>query len=195
VDQFLEWVPLVGALGIGSVIGNWVGGGRARREVRSGILKALATTENKRYCKDPNWKDYPEFITAIRELETAALIARIPSPAVHQYVVFAEAARKLSEDSVQFFPGDESFFGRVDGYFDKLVRDSAEVLTQLAWSPWQARVTRRWNSWKLRKRALQFDDEKIRRTLAAGQKAHGVLPGPLGELQGIEDPRSGSSRT
>jgi hypothetical protein len=188
VDQFLEWVPLLGALGVGGAIGNYVGAGRSRREVRSAILQAIANTEKERWSKDPDGNDYSEFVIALRELETASLIARVPRDAVHHYVVLAEAARILSDDAVDFFPGDSSFWGPIDGYFDTLVRNSAAVLTRLAWSPWRARIKLRWNLRKLRARALKFDDETIRWRLAAAQKRRGPLPGKLGELPGIEDP-------
>jgi hypothetical protein len=37
----LQWVPLITALGVGSVVGTWFGASRARREARSGVLKAI----------------------------------------------------------------------------------------------------------------------------------------------------------
>jgi hypothetical protein len=92
----LQWVPLLGALGIGSVIGNWFGAGYARREVRSGVLKAIAATEKTRWAAAHH---YPDFRDAARDLQTSALIARIPREAVRHYLVFAEAARRLSDDS------------------------------------------------------------------------------------------------
>jgi hypothetical protein len=135
----VQWIPLgsaVGGLGVGSAIGTWFGAGRARREVRSDVLKALATTESKRWAEDPDSHDYPEFVTAVRGLETAALIARLPRRAVLHYVVLADAARHLSGDSVDYLPAENDFWGPIDGRFDTLVRDAAEVLTGLTWRPW-----------------------------------------------------------
>jgi hypothetical protein len=61
----LQWVPLLGALGIGSLIGNYVGAGKARREVRSAVLSALATTENTRWAGQSR-TGQPPFRTAAR---------------------------------------------------------------------------------------------------------------------------------
>ncbi len=186
--DFLQWVPLLSALGAAGVVGTWVGGGRARREVRSAILTAIANTESERWAEDPDGSGYPRFVAALRELETAALIARVPKGAVHHYVVLAEAARNLSDDAVEFFPGDTSFWGPIDGYFDTLVRDSAAVLTRLAWNPCRGRLKLRWSLRRLRARALKFDDAAVKRRLATGQKRHGVLPGKLSQLPGVKDP-------
>lgn len=182
------FLSILTALGAGSVIGTWYGAGQTRREVRSAILKAIAMTEKERWAEDPDSADYPEFVTAVRDLETAALIARIPRRSVRHYVVLAEAARGLSDASVYFDPADQSFFGGIDGYFDTLVRDTAELLARLAWSPWISRVTLLRDLSNLRRRAMEFDDSRIRHKLAGAQKRHGRLPGSLGELPGIEDP-------
>ncbi|BBX25715.1 hypothetical protein [Mycolicibacterium alvei] len=184
----LELVPLLGALGAGSVIGNWFGGGRSRREVRSGILRAIATTETKRWATDPDSTDFGDFITAVRDLETAALVARIPRLAVRHYVVLAHAARQLSDDGVDYFRDENDFWGPIDGYFDTLVRDSADVLTRLAWRPWWTRLGLRLDLRNLRTRALEFDDQRLQRRLAGAQKAYGALPGKLGQLPGVKDP-------
>jgi hypothetical protein len=40
----------------------------------------------------------------------------------------------------------------------------------------------------VRSRALSFDEVDIRRRLASGQQAHGVLPGPLGQMPNIKLP-------
>lgn len=186
--DFLEWVPLLGALGIGSVIGNYVGAGRTRREVRSGVLKAIAKTETERWAGAPDSKDYPDFVSAVRDLETSALIARIPRHAMRHYLVLAEAARRLSDDAFDVQYPEEVLAGPIDGYFDDVVRDAAEILTRLAWRPWWTRVTLRRKLKNLRSRAASFDESDIKRRLASGQGAHGKLPGPLGELPGIKLP-------
>jgi hypothetical protein len=190
VEQFLVWVPLLGALGVGSVIGNYVGGGRSRREVRSAIFKTVAEVETRRWSTDPDSADFPAFIAAVREMETATLIARIPRNAVQHYMILACTARGLSNDAVEFDPADHSFWGSIDSDFDTLVRDAAGVLTQHAWNPWRARMTLRWDLNELRTRALVFEDAKVRRRLADIQKQYGVLPGPLRKLPGMEPPPS-----
>jgi hypothetical protein len=186
--DFLQWVPLLSALGVGGAIVGWVGAGKVRRELRSAVLNAITVVETERWERDPDSADYPKFVAAVHDLETAALVARIPRIAVRHYVVLAEAARQLSDDAVDFDDADQTFWGGIDGYFATLVRDAAEVLTQLAWSPARTRLTLPRDLEKLRRRALEFDDAKIKWRLAGAQKAHGGLPGALGQLPGIEDP-------
>jgi hypothetical protein len=184
----LQWVQLLTALGVGSVIGTWFGASRARREVRSATLKAIAKTETERWAGAPDSKDYPDFVSAVRDLETFALIARIPRHAVRHYLVLAEAARRLSDDAFDVYGPEQELYGPIDGYFDNVVRDAAEILTRLAWRPWWTRVTLRRDLKNLRSLAASFDESDIKRRLATGQGAHGELPGPLGELPGIKLP-------
>jgi hypothetical protein len=186
--DFLQWVPLLGALGIGSVVGNYVGAGRARREVRSAMFKTIAEVEKRRWCQHPDGADYPEFLAAVRDLETAALIARLPRTAVQHYVVLAHTARSLSNDAVDFDPTDQTFWGSINGDFDEVVRDTTRVLSRLVWNPWRARLAMHGSLKALRGRAVNFEDARIRRTLAEIQKERGALPGPVGRLPGIAPP-------
>ncbi|OBG87857.1 hypothetical protein A5699_18470 [Mycobacterium sp. E802] len=183
--NLVQWLPLVGGLGIGSVIGNYIGGGRARREVRGAVLKAIEATELTRWAPTI----YREFRTAYREVETTALIARIPRAAVRHYLVLAEAGRQLSDESWEERGGDEDFgAGGIDGYFADVIQEAAEMITRLAWRPWLTRLTLAKDLKSLRDQAQRFAAEErvIKSALAKGQRTHGLLPGPLGEIPGIK---------
>lgn len=184
----LHWVPVASALGAGSVIGGWYGSSRARREARSGILTAIGETETTRWALLADSGDYMGFKLAVRDLETSALIARIPRRAVRHYVVLAETARNLSDDAFDVQYPEEDLSGPIDGYFDDLVRDAAELLCRLAWRPWWTRCVLWLELKSLRSRASKFDEPDIKRRLATGQSRHGVLPGPLSKLPGIKLP-------
>jgi hypothetical protein len=175
---------LVGGLGVGSVFGNYVGGGRARREVRGAVLKAIEAAETTRWAPTK----YREFRSAYRELETTALIARVPRAAVRHYLVLAEAAQRLSDESFEERGGEEDLgAGGIDGYFADLVQEAADVVTRLAWRPWltRLRLSKELKGLREQVQKLSDDDIAIKRMLAAGQRTHGVLPGPLGEIPGI----------
>lgn len=178
---------LLGGLGAGSIISQYANSGKARRELRSAVLEAIVRLEQERWAHEHDSADYPKYIAALRGLETAALVARIPRDAVLHYVVFADTARRLSEDEFREFD-DDLWAGPIDGYFDNLVRDSARLLTTLVWSPWRSKPTRWTKLRALRKRGLEFDGADIRWRLAAAQKAHGALPGKLGRIPGIQSP-------
>jgi hypothetical protein len=183
--DLVQWLPLVGGLGVGSVIGNYVGGGRARREVRGAVLKAIEATETTRWAPT----NYREFRTAYREVETTALIARIPRAAVQHYLVFTEAGRQLSDESWEERDGDEEMgAGGIDAYFADLVQGAAETITRLAWRPWWTRLRLPSDLKSLRDQAQKLGEEQsnIKRMLAHGQRNHGLLPGPLGEIPGIK---------
>lgn len=107
---------------------------------------------------------------------------------MRHYVVLAHAARLLSDEAVDYLPHENDFWGPIDGYYDTVVRDSAKVLTLLAWRPWWMRLVLAVELKKLRARTLKFDDADIRWRLASAQKAHGALPGELGRIPGIVDP-------
>lgn len=179
----MQWIPLLTALGAGTAIGNYLGAGRGRREVRSNALNCLAATETSRFTGHSGLPDAPNFQAALRDFETAALIARIPRPVVQHYLAFAQAAQGLSREDFEEKGGDEDQgAGMVDADFDKLVRRSAEIVTGLAWRPWWKRCTYRWDLRTLRKDAAVTDSPGGRRHIAYAQYSHGRLPGPLGEL-------------
>ncbi|QZH65024.1 hypothetical protein [Mycolicibacterium farcinogenes] len=183
--DLVQWLPLVGGLGVGSVIGNYIGAGRARREVRGAVLKAIEATEMARWAPT----SYREFRTAYREVETSALIARIPRTAVHHYLVLAEAGRQLSDESYEELNGDEDFgAGAINGHLSDVVSDAAGLITRLAWRPWWTRMLLRKDLKGLRDRTLEISDDfaDVKRKVAVGQRNHGVLPGPLGEIPGIK---------
>jgi len=173
---------ILAALGAGGVIGQYVGGAGARREIRSAFLKTIAAVEEARVCKAPNGEDYPAFVTAIRDLETAGLLARIPRRAVQHYVVLARAARYSSSDAVGFDPVEIEFWGSIPRSFNAVLRDTAEILARLAWSPWKGQLTLSRELKKLRVRAMKLDDRSIKHHLAMAQLYYYVLPGPLGQL-------------
>ena len=70
--------PIIGALGIGSLITQYLMAGRSRREVRGAVLKQLAEVEEKGWAGAPDDRGYRDFQKALHALETAALTARIP---------------------------------------------------------------------------------------------------------------------
>ncbi|WP_144418324.1 hypothetical protein [Mycobacterium sp. EPa45] len=182
--DFVQWIPLISALGVGGAIGGWVGASRQRREVRGGVLNAIAATESKRWA---GAYGYREFSAGLRELETAALVARVPRSAVQHYIVFADAARCLSDDSYEEHDGDEEMgAGAVNGYYASLVRHAAEIVTQLAWRPWLTRISLRRRLNSLRARVMAVNDSDVQQRLALCQRVQGILPGPLGELPGTK---------
>lgn len=86
-------VSVVGALGIGSFIGQYLIGSQQRRQVRSEVLKHLSDAETARWAGEST--PIPNFTESMRELETAALIARVPRRAVAHYKMFAHCAKWL----------------------------------------------------------------------------------------------------
>ncbi|MBB5161589.1 hypothetical protein [Mycobacterium sp. AZCC_0083] len=179
---------LIAALGVGGAIGQYVGAAGARREIRSEFLKAVAAVEEARFSRTANGEDFPEFVTAIRDLETAGLLARIPRRALQHYVVFARAARYLSGDAVDFDPVDQEFWGSPPTAFNTLVRDTAEVLSRLAWSPWKTQLTLGRELSKIRGRALELQGYPIQHYLGLSQRFFYVLPGPLAQLPDVNEP-------
>lgn len=129
---------VIGALGIGSFAGQYLIGAQQRRQFRSEVLRQLAHTESSRWA---NEQQVPPFLESIRELETAALIARVPEKVVVHYKIFATTAWWLSRASWEE-DSDEEYGGGIDGHFADLVRGAANELSRSVWSPWTSRVGR-----------------------------------------------------
>ncbi len=87
---------MVEVLGVGSILGQYIGSSKDRREARAGVLSALVDTESSRWV-GPDSKTLDEFHSSMRKLQTAALIARLPRDAVEQYAVLGQAGRRSSQ--------------------------------------------------------------------------------------------------
>ena len=125
-------ISLLGALGLGSVVGQYVASMAERRGVRAAALGALASTENARWSGEGRANvSFPE---AARSLESAALVARLPRRAVTQYLTLAYAASWLSHESWEHDP-DPEYGGGINTELANVVRRSATLLTDLAWAP------------------------------------------------------------
>jgi hypothetical protein len=62
-------VSLIGALGLGSVLGQWIGAGKDRRTARAAVLKEHAVVENARWYQEDAAADTTRLEEAIRALE------------------------------------------------------------------------------------------------------------------------------
>jgi hypothetical protein len=74
-----EVVAVLGVLGVGSILGQYVGSAKDRREARAGVLSALADTESSRWLGPDSKTTLGEFQTSMRKLQTAP-----SSPACHE---------------------------------------------------------------------------------------------------------------
>ncbi len=171
--------PIIGALGIGSLITQYLMAGRSRREVRGAVLKQLAEVEEKRWAGAPDDRGYRDFEKALHALETAALIARIPRRAVVHYVVFAHTARWMTQDYLDNPGYDEEVGPILFNPVANVVTGAARTVTRLAWSPWWGRVGLHWSLKSLRKQ-LEACDEEERQWIASALQIHGARPEPLG---------------
>ena len=130
-----DLVTILGALGVGSIFGQYLIGGQQRREIRSRVLSALEKLEDVRWSEGPGTQSrFPE---ARHQLETAALIARVPRHVVSHYILLAEAAWRMSERHWEEKP-DLPESGAIDIVYANLVTEAAGDLAHCAWSPWFA---------------------------------------------------------
>lgn len=126
------FISLVAALGVGSLIVQWYGAGKDRRTARGGVLKALSAVESARwYSSDRD--THRELVDAIRELETAALIARVPRPFVRAYAQLAVAASWASRNNAEQHGGDEEGSG-ISLDLSDVVLEAADLVSRAAWS-------------------------------------------------------------
>lgn len=159
-------VALIGALGIGSIVGQYVAGAGQRRQTRAEVLRALGRVESARWA-GPDEPEVP-FRQAIRELETAALLARLPRDLIVHYKVLAQAGHWLSTESWDEYP-DPEFGGGIEGHFADVIWDAAADVSQLAWRPWLGRVRIHRRIRERDSRAKEIDDAKVQRELKRSQ--------------------------
>ncbi len=116
---------IIGALGIGSFAGQYLIGSQQRRQLRSEVLRHLASTERTRWAgsssTDPSFQHFKD---SVRELETAAIIARVPRRPLRLYIQLATVARLTSDDDVKQKDGQEEA-GGINTALGRCVRLSA----------------------------------------------------------------------
>lgn len=154
---------LVGALGVGSVLGQWLSGGRDRRAARAAVLDALREVETARWA--PAKPEKPTFVQATRELETAALLARIPRKYVRFYLHVADAAHTLSQQSWDDYPDEEDGGGAISAVFADAVREAARLVTDVTWSPYVLRVRYPVRLARLDKTMNAIEDQQVKREI------------------------------
>jgi hypothetical protein len=150
-----SFASIIGALGIGSFVGQYLIGSQQRRQIRSEVLRQLSHAESARWAGSSN---YLSFTEAIRELETAALIARVPRKVIANYTLFAYAARTLSEEDAEENP-DQEFGGGINAHFGDLVRAAASEVSRSVWSPWIGRLGAGHRMKQQRNQAAQIEQD------------------------------------
>jgi hypothetical protein len=163
--DFTAVASFIGALGLGSVVGQWMAGSGARRAARGDVLRRLGAVESARWADEEGSR--PVFRDAVRELEIAALLARIPRRPVRIYLVLAQTAYWESKQDYEESGGAPES-GSVDVALAQLTRASAGLVTEAIWAArllrWPRFLGPRAN--RLLKRAQCLDDPRIRRHLA-----------------------------
>lgn len=156
MSDLLQIIPsVIGGGFIGSIATHYLTTGRERREIRSTAMHKLGDVEQIRWAGDYSRK---EFRIALRELETAALIAQLPRDLVLLYKLLAETARTLSENDLEENHGqDEDYAGGIDGMFAAIVRDTAATMSRAIWSPIITRATLRGTIKTLENRAIDIE--------------------------------------
>jgi hypothetical protein len=134
-------VSVISALGVGSLIGQWFGRGKDRRTARAAVLDKLAEVEEVRWYRGPSDED--SFQKLIKQLETAALIARVPRAAVKQYHGLALGVLLISK-----FNNERTDLGSIPTEMSDAVHDAAEIIQKAAWSPMTSWL---WLRWRIRR--------------------------------------------
>lgn len=142
-------VSILAALGAGSVVGHWVAGGKDRRAARATALERLGAVEEARWVEKGRDEDHTRFRTAARQLEAAALIARVPRRAVILYLQYAEAALTSVHQEIEDRGGDPYRQVGISVGSDEVVAQAASVVSRAAWSSPTTRWV--WLRWRLRR--------------------------------------------
>jgi hypothetical protein len=147
------WATALGALGVGSVGGQYLSGSKDRRSARAAALEALSVMELARWA--PRGDDEPPFRDAARQLQSAGLIARIPRRIVNEYLVLAQAGHWESLEAWERNP-DPEVGGGIEVSFGELVRAAAQTLAAVIWAPGALR-------WEVQRRGMKRVSELEKR--------------------------------
>ena len=140
-----------GALGVGSVLGQWIGAAHDRRGARAAVLRALSEVESARWTsghsEEESTRNYSldEFRVLVRDFQTASLVAGLPRDAVDWYCDLALAARHASRENAMESNGEDYNAGSIDPELGKVVRRAARDVAGLCWTARGSRSLR----WRL----------------------------------------------
>jgi hypothetical protein len=166
-----EVVTVLGVLGIGSILGQYVASSKDRRETRARVLTALAAVESARWA-GLSEKTPIEFETSLREFHTAALIGRVPRDAAWEYAVLAQAARWVSQENSEHDPDPG---GGIDTYLAQATREAARAIAVIAWS---SAPTHTWH-WRRAKKRIDEALTKLQsdstRKAVSRSREHGFM--------------------
>ncbi|WP_182652625.1 hypothetical protein [Dietzia sp. CQ4] len=111
------------------------------------------------------------FQEAARGLMTAALLARVPASVVREYLVLAQAAAWLSQDSWRENPDEDWGGGSINGEFANIVRDHSHLLADVIWAPTPLRkIFSSRQSKKLSVRTQKLDNTSTQKELARSRE-------------------------
>lgn len=180
----MDVLTLVSALGIGSAIGTTVGttathfltSGRERRETRSIVFQYLTELERRRWVNDETYtkEELAAFNSAIRDFQTAALIARIRFEIAEQYVVFAATARLISATAAEDNPNPDDGGGSISQEISQLTYKAVDEVNNYLWSPFLASLTYKRTTAARKKRALESRDEELQYMLPLAARRIGI---------------------
>jgi hypothetical protein len=163
-------VSVLGALGIASIVSQWFSSGKDRRAARAAVLSHLGAVEAGRWANldDDLGEQYVRLRAAIRELETAALIARVPRRPVVLYAQLALAAFWHTRGELEKYEEPEA--SSLPTEYSNIVHSAAELVSRAAWSSPATRWV--WLRWRQRRvarrlRGMHYDDELVPRIIEA----------------------------
>lgn len=161
-------VSILGALGIGSAFGQWIAASKDRRANRAAVLDKLRRVEELRWTDTGDLTGGPTLLSAVRDLEVAALLARIPRSVVLQYGQLAVAGLWTMHDDIESGKHPEEVGLDID--MSNAIHAAAEVVSRAAWSTpasrwlWLRRHMRR-----TEKLVEKIEDRGFRRQVASAR--------------------------
>jgi hypothetical protein len=147
--------------------------GKDRRAARAAVLTELGVIETARWADPREDVDtqYRQLRAAIRQLQTAALIAQVPRRPVVLYSQFALAAFWYIRGEIEKVRGDPDLIGLPTGFYDT-VYDAADMVSKAAWSSPATRwLWLPWRHLRLDRRARAIKDSELA-PLIAGARRH-----------------------
>ncbi|MEV0950983.1 hypothetical protein [Promicromonospora sp. NPDC050249] len=127
-------IAVLGAAGLGTILGHLLAAAKDRREVRSRALAAIQHVEELRWAPF----DARELSAAMRDAGAALMLARVPRAVTRRYLLCAHAASIVSKDDYDQFPTPEG--GGLPGNLDELVALAGRAALAVVWNPWIGRL-------------------------------------------------------
>lgn len=138
--DFSELVQLLGAVGVGGIVVQYLSRSAERRQARGQVREALSEVERLRWTFDLRVDDWREFRGALRSFVSAALVAGMPRRLVDRYERMAQVSRSVTARMLKAQNVTSADQVTINAELSECIERTHELVADYLWRPVRSRL-------------------------------------------------------